>query len=230
MGILPKFHLANITSLILEMLCFSDSDKLSDDDPQPKGPKVIRMGSSDEDGSFNDSGNSDEDDSRLVLLCSDDADMCGVPCYRKGPFYLENKSLPVFEWNVHAYKVHEIVHTLLDTSLSPNNVCVFTPTNVEHNYCIFLVNQSKLKCAANLRADDSGLWENNGVRRVIVAVRQGNVSIVARDKEVKAATMVHGQCHLTRTYFIYHACPDFRKIIFTLCGKPISCQVYHVNI
>ena len=58
---------------------------------------------------------------------------------------------------------------------------------------------------------------------VIIAVRQGNVSIVARDREVKAATMVHGQYQLTRTYFNHHACPDFRKIIFTLCGKPLSC-------
>ena len=41
-----------------------------------------------------------------------------VHCYRKGPFYLENKSLSVFEWNAHTYKVPEIVNTLLNTSAS----------------------------------------------------------------------------------------------------------------
>lgn len=145
-----------------------------------------------------------------------------VRCYRKGPFYRENKSLPVFEWNLHTYKVSEIVNTLLKTSTSSKNICFCTPTNVEHN-CTFLVNQAKLKCAADLRADDSGSWKNNGVRCVITAVRQGNVSIVARGREVKAASMVRGQYQLTRTYFTHHACPDFRKIIFTLCGKPLSC-------
>ena len=42
-----------------------------------------------------------------------------------------------------------------------------------------IVNQAKLKCAADLRADNSGSWKNNGVRCVIIAVRQGNVSIIA---------------------------------------------------
>ena len=146
-------------------------------------------------------------------------------CYRKGPFYLNNKSLPVFEWNARTYKVPEIINTLLNTSFSnfsSKSVCFCTPTNVEHN-CTFLVDQTKLKCAADLRADDSGAWKNNGVRCVIIAVGQGNISIVARGREVKATTMVHDQYQLTRTYFIHHACPDFRKIIFTLCGKPFSC-------
>lgn len=150
----------------------------------------------------------------MMLMC--------VHCYSKGPFYLENKSLPVFEWNAQTYKVPEIVSTLLNTSASSKNVCFRTPTNVEHN-CTFLVNQAKLKCAADLRADDCGSWKNNGVRCVIIAVRQGNVSIDARGGEVKAATMVHGQYQLTRTYFTHHACPDFRKIIFILSGKPLSC-------
>ena len=83
----------------------------------------------------------------MMLIC--------VHCYRKGPFYLENKSLPVFKWNTHTYKVPEIVNTLLNTS---KNVCLGTPTSVEHN-CTFLVEQTKLKCTANLRADDSGSWE-----------------------------------------------------------------------
>ena len=138
---------------------------------------------------------------------------------QKGPFYLDIKSLPVFEWNAHTYKVPEIVNTLLNNS---KNICLCTPTNVEHN-CTFLVDQAKLKCAADLRVDNSGSWKNNGVQCVIIAVRQGNVSIIARGREVKAATMVHGQYQLTRTYFIHHACPNFRKIIFTLCGKPLSC-------
>ena len=147
---------------------------------------------------------------------------------KKGRFYQENKSLPVFEWNAHTYNVHKIVDALLNNTASLDTVCYCTPTGIEHN-CTFLVNQAKLKCAADLRADDSGSWKNNGVRCVIVAVREGNISILVRGKDVKSATMVQGQYQLTRTYFIHHACPDFRKIIFTLCGKPFKLSIFHVK-
>jgi len=137
---------------------------------------------------------------------------------KKGQFYRDNKSLPVFKWNAHTYDVSEIVDILLNTAASSNMVCVHTPNNIQHN-CTFLVDQTKLKNAADLRADDSGSWKNNGVRCVIVAVMEEEVSIAARGKNVKSVIMAQGQYLLTCTYFIHQACPDFRKIIFTLCGK-----------
>ena len=134
---------------------------------------------------------------------------------------------------MHTYKVPEIVNTLVNNSASFKNVCL---TNVEHN-CTFLVDQAKLKCIADLREDDSGLWKNNGVQCVIIAVRQGNVSIIAQrtipapyhcstivaalsEKSKQPLWSMGNIYQLTCTYFTHHACPDFRKIIFTLCGKP----------
>lgn len=134
---------------------------------------------------------------------------------RKEPFYLKNKSLPVFEWNAHTYKVPEIVQTLLSTSVSSINVCFCTPTNVEHN-CTFLVDQSKLKCVQLIWEQTiGGSRKNNGVRSVVIDVSLGNVSIVARGKEVKASIMVHD-------HYQHCACPDFRKIISYL-HFTISC-------
>ena len=126
--------------------------------------------------------------------------------------------IPVFEWNAHTFNVSEIVEILLNTAAFSNMVCVRTPNNVQRN-CTFLVGQTKLKNVADLRADDSGSWKNNGVRCVIVAVTEEEISIAARGKDVKSLTMAQGQYLLTRTYFIHQPCPDFRKIIFTLCGK-----------
>ena len=145
-------------------------------------------------------------------------------------FYRGNKSIPVFEWNkpLHTYKVQDVAQTLLCDS--KKDVCFCTPTNVEHN-CTFLVDQSKLKCMADLRADDSGSWKNNGVRCVIIAVNHGGVAIIARDKEAKGYKMNYDQYQLTRTYFIHRTSQDFRKVIFTLFGKLYNfcraCQVLH---
>jgi len=100
---------------------------------------------------------------------------------KKGQFYQDNKSLPVFEWNARTYNVSEIIGILLNTAASSNMVCFCTPNNVQHN-CTFLVDQTKLKNVADLRADDSGSWKNNGVQCVIVAVTEEEVSIAAREK------------------------------------------------
>ena len=87
----------------------------------------------------------------------------------------------MFEWNAHTYSVQEIVDTLLNSAASSNMVCFCTPNDIKHN-CTFLVDQTKLKHAADLRANDSGSWKNNGVRTVIVADREGSVSIVVQEK------------------------------------------------
>ena len=110
--------------------------------------------------------------------------------FRQSTFYHGNKSLPVLKWNrsLHTYKVNEIAQALLTIS-DDSKICHCTPTNVEHN-CSFLIDRSKLASHADIKADDSGSWRNNGVRNVVIFVANGDVSIVSR---VKADNLSCGQ-------------------------------------
>ena len=138
---------------------------------------------------------------------------------QRSTFYQDNKSLPVFEWNhsMHTYKVNEIAQVLLNDSSDHSKVCHRAPTNIEHN-CTFLIDQSKLKSPADIKADDSGSWRNNGVRSVVISVAN-DMLIVAREKKIKSSKMLSGQYLLTRIYYMHQASKDFRKIVFTLSGK-----------
>ena len=140
--------------------------------------------------------------------------------FRQSVFYHGNKSLPVFEWNrsMHTYKVNEIARALLNDSPDDSKICHRAPTNIEHN-CTFLIDRSKLKSPADIKADDSGSWRNNGVRSVVISVANDDVSIVAREKEIKSSKMLSGQYVLTRSYYMQQGSKDFRKILFTLSGK-----------
>ena len=140
--------------------------------------------------------------------------------FRRNTFYRGNKSLPVFEWNrsMHTYKVNEIAQALLNDSSDDSKICHRAPTNIEHN-CTFLVDRSKLKSPADIKADDSGSWKNNGVRSVVIFVANDDVSIVAREKQIKSSKLLCNQYLLTRSYYIHQASKDFRKILFTLSGK-----------
>ena len=140
--------------------------------------------------------------------------------FRRSTFYRGNKSLPAFEWNhsMHTYKVNEIAQALLNDSSHHSKICHCAPTNVEHN-CTFLIDQSKLKSPADIKADDSGSWKNNGVRSVVISVANDDVLIVAREKEIKRSKILSCQYLLTRSYYVHQTSKDFRKILFTLNGK-----------
>ena len=119
---------------------------------------------------------------------------------------------------MHTYKVNEIAQALLNDSSNDSKICHRAPTNVEHN-CTFLIDRSKLKLPADIKADDSGSWRNNGVRCVVISAANDDVSIVAREKEIKSSKILSGQYLLTRSYYRHQASKDFRKILFTLSGK-----------
>ena len=79
--------------------------------------------------------------------------------FKRSTFYYGNKGLPVFEWNysMHTYKVDEIAQALLNDTSDKPNTCHRVPTNIEHN-CSFIVDRSKLKSPADIKADDCGSW------------------------------------------------------------------------
>jgi len=78
-----------------------------------------------------------------------------------------------------------------------------------------------LRSPADIKADDSGSWKNNGVRNVVIHVANSDVTIVARGKEIKNARLLNGQYF---SYYIHQASKDFRKIIFAL-----SCKYMHIR-
>ena len=127
---------------------------------------------------------------------------------------------------MHTYKANEIAQALLnDTSDNPN-ICHRVPTNIEHN-CSFIVDRSKLKSPADIKADDCGSWRNNGVRSVVIFVTDDDVSIVAREKQIKSSKLSSGHYLLTQSYYMHQASKDFRKILFTLSGKYLhsACKI-----
>ena len=106
--------------------------------------------------------------------------------FRRCTFYRDNKSLPVYEWNspLHTYNVTDIAQAILTISTDDSRIFHRAPTNVEHN-CTFLIDQSKLRSPADIKADDSGSWKNNGVCNVVILISNSDVSIVARGKDIK---------------------------------------------
>ena len=84
---------------------------------------------------------------------------------------------------LHTYNVADIVQALLSISSDDSRICHRTPTNVEHN-CTFIIDRSKLRSPADITADDSRSWKNNGVRNVLIHVANSDVTIVARGKEI----------------------------------------------
>lgn len=111
----------------------------------------------------------------------------------------------------------ELVNILLTEQTS---VCTKAPVGVREN-ATYIVDTSKLKSPDGIRADDLGVWVNNGVRRVWLTCKVSgqivsNVTVVGR-KKPSGTTTAHYQ--LVRSYFYHKHSKDFRRSIFQLFGK-----------
>jgi hypothetical protein len=83
--------------------------------------------------------------------------------------------------------------------------------NVEHN-CSFVISHSNLSHPAKVRADDSGIWKNNGVRRCIVNWEYKIAELVAHDcKDHKMTTPNSYNIH--RTNYVHTSHGDFITVI-----------------
>ena len=112
----------------------------------------------------------------------------------------------------------ELFSLLVDRQLDSSKICNVTPSDIEHN-CTFIVDQSKLEHAGDIRADDCGVWKNNGSRPCIVTWNNNNAIIVAHGTlSCKNHKMIPSQYHIVRTYFIHRSYKDFRKVISVIHG------------
>ena len=70
-------------------------------------------------------------------------------------FYDHNSQLPIFGHPNKGYNCEQIVHILLDPSISKELICSTNPIYVHHNVS-FIVDLSKLKNPNDVHADDFG--------------------------------------------------------------------------
>ena len=95
----------------------------------------------------------------------------------------------------------------------------------------FIIDTSKLKSPDDIRADDLGVWVNNGVRRVwltcnVSAQSVSGIEILGR----KPSTLPSKHYQLVRSYFFHKGSRDFRKVIVQLFGKhDILLMMYKVH-
>lgn len=107
---------------------------------------------------------------------------------------------------------------LADQDLDATQICNIVPVNIEHN-CTFVVNQSRLAHPDDIRADDCGVWKNNGVRPCVVTWKNKEATIVARGaKKCRAYTMKSADFVIQRTYFVHNSYEDFRRVISVIEG------------
>ena len=103
--------------------------------------------------------------------------------------------------------------------ISSEEICSSVPKCVDVN-ATFLVDSSNLKCADDVKCDDAGAWINNGVRKLYLNIENANDPKSLKVTIVKRGGKPPKEKHwfLTRTYFVYKACPDFLKMIVGLQG------------
>uniref|UniRef100_A0A1X7V1K9 Uncharacterized protein n=1 Tax=Amphimedon queenslandica TaxID=400682 RepID=A0A1X7V1K9_AMPQE len=78
-------------------------------------------------------------------------------------------SLPVLLRNAftRTYSIQKAYSILVNNEIESSKICKIVPISVEHN-CTFVVDKSQLANAADVCADDCGVWKNNGVHPCIV--------------------------------------------------------------
>ena len=77
-----------------------------------------------------------------------------------------------------------------------NRICSKVPIGTDKNVT-FVIDTTRLKSPEDIRADDLGVWRNNGVRRCNTAC---------------------GKYQLVRSYFYHKESKDYRRVIFQLYG------------
>ena len=112
-----------------------------------------------------------------------------------------------------------LVSIVLGHGINSDDICSTVPKCVDVN-ATFVVDTSNFKSPKDVKCDDGGSWVNNGVRKLYLSIEN-----VADPKSLSVTTMKRGskppkEKHWTliRTYFIYKACKDFKKIIVALEG------------
>ena len=146
-------------------------------------------------------------------------------CFRN-EYYNDNVDLPVFQCGRMEYTVAELVSILLG-NVSKEKVCKAQPVNVEHN-CSFVVDLSCVNDPNDLRADDSGVWKHQGVRKSwVVMDNTRNILFQSRERPPQKQDIPQNgrQYVLTRVYHALQESNDFRRMIVTLQGGFGKCYL-----
>ena len=128
-------------------------------------------------------------------------------------------NLPVFHRGRMEYTVPELTSILLG-GVSKDKVCKAQPVSVEHN-CSFVIDLSCVTDPTDLRADDSGVWKHQGVRKNwIVVDEKTNIVFQSREHPPHQRDIPeNGHLYiLSRVYHVLQSSEDFKRMIVTLQG------------
>lgn len=140
--------------------------------------------------------------------------------YRKGQFYDENPSHPVYQWThcKQHFSIEELGKILLTDYVPCAKICSSQPTQICHNTA-FVVNMDALEDPNDIRADENGVWNRKGSPIAFVSVH--GTKVIRRSK---LGSHSH-RYKLTRTYYHHSTLPDFHRII-TIAHDIIILYIY----
>jgi hypothetical protein len=131
-------------------------------------------------------------------------------------------SLPLYELPGGEFCATEVARVLLDTKPSDEIVCQKRPMKIQMN-CSFLLNCSVLKDRRDIRADDLGTWNHNGVNTRYFKVKKdtkGRVKeVIQQPKAFKSNKLNAGMFLMRRTYHANGTAPDFKRMIVEMEGN-----------
>ena len=134
-----------------------------------------------------------------------------------------NLSFPLTEMDDGEFSVTKTARTLLTTNPTSNTVCQKQPIGVQRN-CCFLVNLANLKGRRDIRADDLGVWNHNGVITSYLKVERnsnGDVSEIfkyPRSYKPSGADLDPDMYVMRRIYHANGTAPDFKRMIVEIEG------------
>ena len=83
-----------------------------------------------------------------------------------------------------------------------------------------MIDSSKLRSPEDIRADDLGVWVNNGVRCCFVTCKSSSNKVISNIKVISKGDPLPSQYYqLVRSYFYHKQSKDFKRTIFQLYGR-----------
>ena len=137
-------------------------------------------------------------------------------------YYEGDQRLPIFcrvkPNRKRLFTTEDAVTCLLKPKLNTNFICKKVPTAINHNVC-FIVDSSELDDSDDLLSDDMGVWRNNRVDSIMIAMNSQRV--IKRIPRSSTETPSHT---LKRVYRVHGMDKSFKKIIYTIHG-----ELYHIS-
>ena len=104
-----------------------------------------------------------------------------------------------------------------------NKICCKVPIGIQKN-AVFVIDATRLKSPDDIRADDLGVWVNNGVRRSFLTCKSVGNTISKVEVVSKEPNMPLKYYQLMKSYFYHKQSKDYKRIIYQLYG---GCIIYN---